>query len=301
MQGFRYVPCQSPPRRRRESGAKAAIILERRAIKIQPHGAGAAIAKMIAATAMRLIRLKLSSVIIRKYMLKKWLPWKKPKILYFRFAKCAGTFLTRYFDQQYPDLVATILHVTPQRKEWSRKDFEGSFDKYYKFSLVRNPWAWQLSFYFHYRQSWQNPNRELFCEEFPTFEAWLRNNERHTLEKYASRFWWENQLFDNINYYNGLFLPDYVGKVETLSEDISEILRANNIEITCSLDQFMQQNQKKNFVSEHGKIQDNVINATKHDHYSLYYTDELVDMVAQQNRDIISSYKYEFDDRRPGR
>lgn len=229
----------------------------------------------------------------------KWFDRKKPKknkILYFRFAKCAGTFLSHYFDRHYPDLVTTILHVKPQRKEWCQQDFANSFGDHYIFSLVRNPWAWQLSLYFHYRQSWQNLNRELFCEEFPSFEDWLKNRNRHTPQKYGSQFCWENELFDNINYYNGLFLPDYVGKVETLSENIHNILLANRVEIRYPLDQFKQENEENNFISEHKKMQNNVANATKHDHYLSYYTNELIDLVSYHNRSIIEQYGYTFDD-----
>jgi hypothetical protein len=236
-----------------------------------------------------------------KNTLKRWLHRrrrKEPKLIYLRFAKCAGTFLNSYFDQYYPDLVATVLHVKPYRTDWCLQDFAGKFENYYKFALVRNPWDWQVSYYFHLRQSWQNPRRELFCKEFPSFEEWLKNSERHTLEKFGGRFCWENELFDNICHYEGRFLPDYVGKVETLSEDIHEILRINNIEIPCSLDKFQQENKNRNFVAAREKIQSNVINATKHEHYSTYYTDELIDLVARHNRNIISRNNYEFEDRR---
>lgn len=218
------------------------------------------------------------------------------QIVYFRFAKTAGVFLNCYFNTYYHGKIVTVLHPKPYKKETCLEDLVGRFDRYFKFTMVRNPWAWQVSFYSHFCQSWQNPNREQFQQEFPTFKDWLEKRELHTLEKYAGNFQWENNLFRQICYYKNAFLPDFVGKIEFLEEDLAKMFKLSGLKIKKPITDFKKENKENNFIADRKDIEKNVINASKHQHYSLYYTDEQKNLVYEKNREFIDNYHYEFED-----
>ena len=220
---------------------------------------------------------------------------KPKKIIYLRYAKCAGTFLDSYFDRNCRNKVMTILHVKAYRRDRYLEEFAGRFDQYCKFTFVRNPWAWQVSFYFHHCQSWQNPNRELFRQTFNSFEDWIVNRDKHTLAKFGSTFCWEYDLFKQICYYDGVLLPDFIGKIETMRVDVDKLLAENNISVMQTVQQFREESRLKNNVGEQEKMKENVMNATAHEHYSHYYTDALRDLVYENNKEIIDRCGYTFE------
>ena len=210
-------------------------------------------------------------------------------LLYLRYAKCGGTFLNTYFDEYYKNHIITILHIKPYKKDRYLSEFKDSFNKFFKFTFVRNPWSWQVSLYFHYRQSLQNPNRELFKNTFTSFKDWMINRQNHDSAKhFGGPFNWEQDLFKNICYYNNVFLPDYVGKIETMANDIKRIFEINQIKSIKAIEDFHNENKDVSKIS----------NMSKHEHYSKYYTDDLIDLVYRENKEIIENFNYKFEDKR---
>lgn len=217
------------------------------------------------------------------------------KALFLRYAKTAGTLVTRYFESACGSRVVPILHWEPQSKERGLSEFISRADDFFKFTFIRNPWAWQVSFYFHFRQSYQNPRRDLFCEMFPTFESWIRRRHEHKEELFHSRFWWESDLFNKICRPRGALLPDFIGRVETMYSDLPSILKLANIVPKESFSDFCQRTGNLNFVADSSKQTLNTVNATSHDHYSSYYCKHTRELVSSSNLEIIELGKYVFE------
>lgn len=139
---------------------------------------------------------------------------------------------------------------------------------YFKFSFVRNPWDWIVS--------WFSMTRL----DRIGFKRWLFE----TVE--------ENEKIKNTNpelkrdlYYRPLYLSqseyisvddeikmDFVGKFENLQKDFD-------------------------FVCEKLKISNHILefkNKTFHDHYSLYYDEESLDFVRRKYKKDIENFKYTF-------
>jgi|SRR5687767_929551 len=137
------------------------------------------------------------------------------------------------------------------------------FDDYFKFTIVRNPWEKAISQYFYMRQ---RPDLREFIgmHENDSFKKYLEliQTKRHVQ--------WEPQykfIYDE----KEKLMVDYVGRLETINEDVVYIL---------------------NKIGVHGKMEH--ANATKHKHYSEYYDIESKMMVEDLYEEDIGLLGYTF-------
>lgn len=143
--------------------------------------------------------------------------WKKEKCIYIHVPKAAGTSINKaIFGRTLGHYKATEI----------KSKFPILFAKTFKFSFVRNPWDRVLSAYkfakMERTESMGMRNPEQYrIPEFDTFESflslWLVNQRVATLD-----FVFQPQvgfLYD----FNDDLLIDFVGRLETLEEDIKVI------------------------------------------------------------------------------
>lgn len=122
------------------------------------------------------------------------------------------------------------------------------------FTLVRNPWARYVSWYYWRRQ---------FTEQ--SFEEWLKQALENPQPKTARTITRQSDYFDNPDCY------DYVAKLENIREEWTAIRRRLGLTVP---------------LAKH--------NVSRHPHYVVSYTDYLRGLVARQEKYIIDRFGYKF-------
>lgn len=87
------------------------------------------------------------------------------------------------------------------------------WDGLFKFAFVRNPWDWQVSLYHYLLQHPENETHQT-AMELGSFDAYIRWRAGHVRTQ-------TEILSDS----EGRLLVDYLGKVERIADDFSEICR----------------------------------------------------------------------------
>lgn len=141
---------------------------------------------------------------------------------------------------------------------------EEVFAKYFKFTIVRNPWEKAISQYFYMGR---RPDLRDFIgmQENVSFKYYL------DLIRKKTHVQWEPQ-YQFITDSNGELIVDYVGRLESINKDMDVIFNRIGIKATI----------------EH-------TNATKHQHYSHYYDDESREMVSELYSSDIRMLGYAFE------
>lgn len=142
---------------------------------------------------------------------------------------------------------------------------EEIFNKYFKFTFVRNPWAKAVSQFFYMKQR-------------PDLREYIGMKENDPFKKYLVltskklHVQWEKQFrffMDD----NGKQLADFVGRLETMEQDAAYIF--NRLSIQAEIPH---------------------VNATRHKHYAEYYDDESKEMVFDQFKEDILLLEYKFEE-----
>ena len=144
-------------------------------------------------------------------------------------------------------------------------DSEFDLDEYFKFTFVRNPWEWVVSWYF-YRQKEYN-------EYDVPFKKWL-------MDENSSAY---NNMGIGLSYSQSFFVldkdgnigVDFIGRFENIEKDFSDICFKLNIP-SQSLP---------------------LMNKTKHKPYYEYYDDESRNFVDYKFEKDIDLFSYEFNDK----
>lgn len=143
--------------------------------------------------------------------------WAKAKCIYIHVPKAAGTSINKAIYGR------TLGHY---RAEEIKHCFPDLFHKSYVFSIVRNPWSRALSAYQFARQGRTdsmgvNNPKQYQIPAFDSFESflneWLIQQNTLTLD-----FIFQPQSHFVCNNQDEL-ITNYIGKVETLSDNINEI------------------------------------------------------------------------------
>jgi hypothetical protein len=133
-----------------------------------------------------------------------------------------------------------------------------TFNGLFKFAFVRNPWDWQVSLY-HYML--QNPNHHQHhqIKKLPNFNAYIhwRIKQPPKLQK------------DFITDRDGNIIIDYIGKLETIHQDIDYLADRLNIRINLP---HINKSQRKSFED--------------------YYTSETFNLVYEYFYDDIQLFGY---------
>lgn len=135
-----------------------------------------------------------------------------------------------------------------------------TFDSYFSFAFVRNPWDWQVSLYHYMRKSTYHHQHE-FSKSFAGFDDYIR---------------WrcENEVRfqkDFIYSAEGELLVDFVGKLENIENDFNTI--CSRIGVTATLPKL------------------NVSNTVP---YQQFYNEETQELVRRAFEPDIKLFGYEF-------
>lgn len=142
------------------------------------------------------------------------------------------------------------------------RDFLGQekWDSMFTFSFVRNPWDWQVSLYHFIQTNKFNYQRRMISEmTFDEYIRWRVDEDVH-LQK------------DFVCDRHGNQLVDFVGRLENLRDDFAFV--CDRIGITVELPHE---------------------NASRHDAWRSYYTDETAALIADAYRDDIETFGYSFE------
>jgi len=135
-----------------------------------------------------------------------------------------------------------------------------TFDEYFSFVIVRNPWDWHVSHYNYVIKTPANSNYDFFTKSFPDFTAYLR---------------WTcaNPRFqkDFIYSVDDKLLVNFVGRYENIDDDFQTICK--RIGIRAELP---------------------VTNVSKTKPYQEYYTPETVELVRKAYAPDIRLFEYDF-------
>jgi hypothetical protein len=138
-----------------------------------------------------------------------------------------------------------------------------SFEDYFVFTFVRNPWRRYFSWFnFLHRET---PRDQIPPREFSVFIKTMLNEDHLKISKPQS-FWFMDK--GNIN-------VDFIGSLENMTQDMNYILNRIGLPIHFSKKSVLQSNYKLNF------------------HHA--YNQDLIDYVADKEKSVISlmDYKYE--------
>ena len=196
----------------------------------------------------------------------------KDKFIFFHVPKTAGTSIHSCFNGNlrslYSDLgvnyerLSGFLKVIDTHVSASevKSKLGLSYNEYFTFAFVRNPWDWRVSLYKYICKSKHHPCHKLY-KEYKDFADYIKNT------KYVNT----RLQFEYISDNNEVII-DYVGRFENLQEDFN---------IICDKIGIPQQQLPHK-------------NPTKHKHYTEYYDDETRQIVAERYAKDIEYFGYEF-------
>lgn len=134
-----------------------------------------------------------------------------------------------------------------------------TFDSYYKFTFVRNPWDWQVSLYHYMLQKKNHFQHDLI--KGMNFEDYIDWRVNHNLKTQCQRF------KDS----DGNTLVDFIGRFENLEDDFGKV---------CDLLSIERRLPHKN--------------PSKHQTYRDYYNDRTRELVRDAFADDIALFDYDF-------
>jgi hypothetical protein len=161
----------------------------------------------------------------------------------------------------------TMSHVCPKElKKGMEGDFgKQTFEKFFKFTFVRNPWDRKVSMYHFYKQNCDA------TKDFDTpFEKWIRL--LHNLHVNGE---WEFNIMPQHkwSHIDGEKTVDFIGRYENLKSDFEFVKKTLALPNDCRLTHE---------------------NASKHHDYREYYTDETKQMLAEIFAEDIKLFGYTF-------
>lgn len=149
------------------------------------------------------------------------------------------------------------------------------FDRCFKFSVVRNPWARTVSRYFFKHLDFKPPRairktkgttRKFHNQDF---ETWMTKRWKHHVRRAKK----DSQLRKLVDL-DGRLLVDYVGRLETIQETLDHICTQLGVE---------------QMTMPH-------VNGTRKGHYSQFYNQRTMGMVEEICRADIEYFGYRFEE-----
>jgi len=203
----------------------------------------------------------------------------KHKFIFIHIPKTGGTSVETFFIPSERDRIKNIYGKTPlQPDNEAHLKFHHlqiqyprlNFDEYFKFAVVRNPWDRVLSSFFHSKRKLRKDLREFLgfgmSKDF-TFNEFVERIQH--LEKQHPHY---DEQWSFLVDKQGKFCMDYIARTENLENDFMKICQKLKIAI-----------------SELPHL-----NKSKHKHYTEYYNDETMRVVAEKYAKDIEYFGYEF-------
>ncbi|WP_179346229.1 sulfotransferase family 2 domain-containing protein [Winogradskyella ursingii] len=212
----------------------------------------------------------------------------KQKCIFIHIPKCAGSSILKFFEPETkfyndqpdynilygwcPDRKIHLQHATSKELLETNLIDQQTWDNYYKFTFVRNPWDRAYSDYL-----WMK--KELKTEG--PFKDFLlqRGNFKKRLTKKNIDFRGDH-LYPQTDFFdiNGKYEMDFVGRFEFFNQDISFIISQLNL------------NRKFDVHVNKSK--------SRFNHYSKFYNKKKKNMVAQLYAKDIEKLNYSFEERK---
>lgn len=188
------------------------------------------------------------------------------KFVFLHIPKCAGSSIATDIFNNIPDAKRLYRH---SNAEYSKKYAGNKWNKYFKFTFVRNPFDRQVSWYFHIVSHIKKGRTEFIePENFEWFIKYQKEQKKNFEGVYYNLF---QSQFDFLGGEN-LIKDIYIGKFENLQNDWNDICKIIGVKET--------QLQHKN--------------KTDHKHYRKYYNDELKEIMNNRFRDDLEYFNYEY-------
>lgn len=201
------------------------------------------------------------------------LDWETREPLLLRENKC---------DKVGPPRLAHLHAVDYVRYRYLSQEL---FDGYFKFAIVRDPWARTVSFY-HYMGY---ANRMSFLSFVKQLSIEINGKKR----------WFVGPQSDYVYDTTGNLLVDYVGRFETLQGSLDKVLEELGVP-GCTLPHINKvDSTKRSYIRS---IWQALVRATrlknravKHIRYAQYYNEETISVVSDLYKDDIENFHYQFD------
>jgi len=215
--------------------------------------------------------------------------------------KSGGTFVNKILAQYYPGAKCPGYHLPYSY-------LTDEFRQLPTFGLVRNPWAYYVSwYYFQMGMPQQNPlfllmsnNKQLGFEETITNLLNLGSNPEmlnNVISLFPDDFpnrginltknCFSTLKDSNLGFYSFLYQRMFadcnnltIGKVDTLRNDLLSFLKQFNSYPGAALESDVLSSEKSN--------------CSNHKSYTEYYSKELKELVQQKDSSLINLYSYEF-------
>jgi hypothetical protein len=199
----------------------------------------------------------------------------KHKFIYTKVAKAGSSSIQKAFLRYDKEDTHNLGHYH------LLDDIDDKTKDYFKFTFVRNPWARCVSLYFYKRQVkghdvYRNADFKEFVMSDDRKFSLLHLSDWCLHSPNLHRIWTELNPFENqidwISDEYGNVLADFVGKVENFQEDLNTVCDKIGI--------------------PHQKILH--VNRSEHKHYTEYYDNETIQVVAERFKKDIEHFGYKF-------
>ena len=200
------------------------------------------------------------------------------KVLFVHVPKTAGTSVQNaiFVDDPLLSERKTLWTTHTTLEEYSLKHKKLSLGKFFKFTVVRNPWDRLVSDYFHYkeqpviRRGKAIMGRDIAIQKYmpKSFEDFVMNN-CYPVSKFRPL-----RLRPQLAYLtlNGVVDMNFIARFENLEQDFKYIVE---------------------MLEKHGAKLPKV-RASRHKHYTEYYNEETKALVAEKYKEDISYFGYKF-------
>ena len=197
----------------------------------------------------------------------------KHKFIFVHIPKCAGCSLKEHLKEHSKDELINSHHLTLQK---IIKNFNIEAADYYKFTFVRNPWNRILSLY----SFWLNQTPSSIYYQWDYEQVDFIKSENISFRDFVKLAASNDTVFHkkpHLNPYIGHFIKhpsslDFIGKLENFQEDFNVVCERIGIP----------------------KQQPRWVNKSKHKHYTEYYDDETIQIIAEKYAKDIEYFGYEF-------
>ena len=186
------------------------------------------------------------------------------QFIFIHINKCGGTSIEKIF---IPDADRENVPFKHHTAESYRSRFPREFRRYFKFSIVRNPWDWLISRYF-----WSRDHQKIIDYSFREFLHRLESG-----QPLSDKVRWLTRALQSQRRrltVDGRMSMDFVGRFENLQRDFDKVCSTLGIPLVTLPHVFK----------------------TEHASYTEYYDGEMQGIVARLYADDIAEFGYKFEE-----